>query len=284
MHDAEVHTNPVLERESRSKILLDIRKLRGVESEKPRVHIGFAGYFNLEMAAEYRPDALLLCDANPKQQKFWNTVIHELKAHESPAGFEKAMRGRALDGCHFTTDAGEEVTLRQEVYSRRRVRRAKNQAVPDSSCKGWLRDPEAYAYMRDLAQHDKIQAMTIDIVNPQEMQGLREKIDAQGYEVGTLYSSNIFEYVQPVKFASSNSMEGKFCKNFSGRSNSFFEGKIDKMALRDMMINLRHVADDKTRIYVSPSFKSMMVIEGRDGLSNMTQKDGLNLNYTGAAR
>lgn len=64
-----------------------IQNLRIQHPHQPYAQIGFAGFFNLELAAHTRPDALVLCDINPRQKIFWQEVQRRLIAAPTPQDF-----------------------------------------------------------------------------------------------------------------------------------------------------------------------------------------------------
>lgn len=88
--DHEVaHSKPIMECEHRAQVMARLKKDLKHHQGPNRVHMGVAGFFNLQIAATTKPDYLLLLDYNTAQETFWHHVIDELKTAESLKDFKR---------------------------------------------------------------------------------------------------------------------------------------------------------------------------------------------------
>lgn len=159
----QIFSTPRLEVEHRKIVLERLTKDKSEYHHGPdRVHIGVAGFFNLEIAAVTRPDYILCLDCNTAQPQFWKEVVSALKDNDSIAGFRK------------------------------------NCGLVNGYYANWLREPDAYAHLHKLAKEGRIATGTIDIIGGMDRaEAIGATLKRLSLKTDTAYWSNIGAYLLP---------------------------------------------------------------------------------------
>jgi hypothetical protein len=171
------HFIPIAEDEDRAEVLQYL-PARHIPDGK-RVHIGVGGVFNLQMAAETKPDRLLLLDANKNQPRLWYEVIALLKDNPTQEGFWAAMQSRFRDDA-LTVARGKPIKLRGAYYMR--THPLNEFSMPE----------DGYRHLHQLAREGKIACAVVDLFNDRTrcaaLGGLLREQELQG---DSMYWSNV---------------------------------------------------------------------------------------------
>lgn len=206
---AEVHFAPVGETRQQEEILAKWLPSHTTLASSKRLHIGVAGGFNFSIAAQTRPEKILLLDINAEQEKFWRIIIDLLKEHATSQQFLAAF-DNLLSGEHFNG-----IALRD------------NKDYPHNA--DWITNPDSYDYLHQMACQGNIAATTFDIIHDEHAsKALREVFKEQCLYPATCYWSNIGESIQPRHLYS----------NVSFRESAFPDmGKTHNYPARDFYQN-----------------------------------------------
>lgn len=196
---AEVHTFPINERHHQKKIL-KMTKPRQVP-DHARIHVGVAGFFNFDMAAKAKSDAIVLCDINQDQIIFWRSIIKLLAQSPDRNSFRKAFAER-VDYARYHHGLGETQASRA-VVDLRWYDISKQHPNPDDFLRGqhWLRSPKAYQHLHRLAQEGMIATAPLDILDEAQCSVFGERIAALDFGgrkplVDTIYGANVYDLMQ----------------------------------------------------------------------------------------
>lgn len=257
---ASVHTMPVGEEVHRGRILRTL-PAEGKAQGRLRAHVGFAGFFNFEMAAVTQPDLVVLLDINPAQQPFFKEVLGILQREPTAEGFQKAFLSRIVHGQDpsFKVKGGT-----VDMYHARYLPEYFAQA-------GWMK-PEAYALLHAMAREGRIVTLRVDAMDRNHMHAIRYWMDKEGIAAESIYGSNIADFASPR--IDTDRME-RMPKHAQGdlhallaagamqeRRGDFYHRGLagaDPQAMR-LLAN-----DDASRLYGSSTMKQpLIVIEGKE--------------------
>jgi hypothetical protein len=235
------------------------------ETMHGRVYAGCAGMMNLDYAAALRAPALLLFDINPLQALFWQDltklIAETSKAEDFVAqllDFTKQLyyKIEALHGQENLRnmyppvvpegryDAGAEDNERCSPFRGLSYRRAAEWAeyrlTQHEADKNWLGNPARYRHIHELAKHNAIAAVTLDVRDSVACRQVEDALKAVKYSVGTyneqkpdapvfaekeqqgtaigfLYRSNVGHYLRWNKAEIAKQVEaGQIARDFTG--------------------------------------------------------------------
>jgi hypothetical protein len=203
---------------------------------KGRCHVGFSGWFNLDVACRRRSEAIIICDANPESTQFVRHTLELVALHRERKTFVNAMCRvyNWEDGpkrhTHFAPFLHDDATLyahdtedlvrtsldlaaqllfsTETSFAKRRPERAEDEPIAEMRCElkradSWLATDERYAFVRGLALTERITALTCDACDVERLAQVRAIVEAYGLVIDTLYVSNIEDYVnqEPERYA-----------------------------------------------------------------------------------
>ncbi len=178
-----VYVCPSAEYNDQAHIIRMLRKRGKPEGDK-RMHVGVAGFFNFDMAAITRPQAILLLDNNRDALRVWDVAIDTLKTCEHPRMF----KDRFLAGLDALQREDSTIRLQPRDYMA---------AYLDDDAR-WIKNAKAYAHIRDLAMNGAILKGEMDIVAANAApQQVGQAIRDSGFVIDTAYWSNIGQYNSP---------------------------------------------------------------------------------------
>lgn len=159
---------------------------RQMPQSGPRAHVGVAGFFNADIAAHTRPDAMVLIDINRHAVEVWKIAVDTLACSATP----KAFRSMFMNRLDAFAAQHEGIDMQPEKYIRDYLRHEAH----------WLKRPDAYAHLRMLAQQDRIACGVMDVLDTGTAASqLGDAIRTTGHHVDTAYWSNIGQFVAPYE-------------------------------------------------------------------------------------
>lgn len=203
----DVHTFPVNEGRHRDQILAEVKRDYAAlprERDYARVHLGFAGFFNFDVAALGHYDGMVLCDLNQDQIRFWNKVIELLAQYENPGAFRKAFakcyekiehEGNTRSDHYFhVDDVGGRVQLRFQS-SDKMFSFSANTFLSDQE---WIKDAKMYRHLHDMAKAGNIAAVPLDAHSKEQCSALGDaiaaaNINSKPVKLDSIYASNIYD-------------------------------------------------------------------------------------------
>lgn len=198
-HRAPVHTFPVNEDTHCREILARVVQDAGKPHDKPRLHLGVAGFFNFDVAACGKHDGLILADINTDQVAFWRSVIQLVATSPTPNAFREAFCAQT-DGTKFSLLPPESefrpmVELRYEDLQRKSSLHSPIQFLAQQR---WLKSPELYQRIHEMAKDGRIASIELNLFDAAQCRGVREavsklKIDGQSPTLATVYGSNVYD-------------------------------------------------------------------------------------------
>lgn len=215
-----IHTFPVRESASRAAILRVLGKshTRAESRDTQQVHVGAAGFFNLDMIAKSRADAAVFIDYNPNQIKFWKgegeykgfiTMLRDCETREAlHEALRPENRSKYLNP-DWPTNTGWEysaITKQMEPIPSTMGAMATSQLVKECGVLADEGDTESYQHLHQLAKTGRLAAIQIDITKAADCEALHNAIagykpqqetSQKPFGVHTVYSSNILELLTP---------------------------------------------------------------------------------------
>ncbi|MBA4274544.1 MAG: hypothetical protein C0436_02700 [Alphaproteobacteria bacterium] len=183
-----VHLTPVWEPEHQALILKHIRAREHVPPltamRNLRTHVGVAGWFNFDVFAQGKHDAMLLIDSNRNQTDFWREFIPLLARCKDAKTLRNEFLLHSDEYRGWRMDSGEYLPIRA---SDREVREALD-AMP------WMRDEEMYGRVHEAAREGRILAADANIYDRERIGHLRRLCDGGRLDVTSIYASNIEDF------------------------------------------------------------------------------------------
>lgn len=188
-------------------------------------HIGFSGWYNLDLMALRQSSLGIICDHNPENAYFLSVTLNTLLKCANREEFVNKMR-------HFI-DTHDFDQLKREPGNNldAAIKFSGNFRADTESCfpsnevnghlkvkTGWLANEERFQFIKFLAQNDKIVLLTEDIMATETFIKIRKLLQENSVEIDTLYLSNISAYM--------NSPEAKACFTETVQALSERETKI----------------------------------------------------------
>lgn len=161
------------------------------ERKENACHIGFSGWYNLDVVATRRSSYAVVCDFNPQNQKFLAKTLHLIKESSNREEFVNNMV-EYLDKStiSFSPNLNDDLPEYSEGYSpQEEVRR---ELTRDGS---WLASDEKFEYIKTLAENDKFALITEDVRNTKTFKKIAKILKKNRLQVDTLYLSNISKYM-----------------------------------------------------------------------------------------
>lgn len=189
---APAHAQPIGESMFRPSVLKHaIKHVEEVrqKTDKPLVHIGFAGFFNFDLIVESKPDNAILCDINNNQALFWNEIFDMIENSQTSSIF---MRRWADKLTKQDTSKAAVMTCKSGIQFICRTSPTDNYF---QECK-WLEE-ENYRFLRKMIKKKKVLAVTLSATDPAGAEKLSHYLAENNFEVGTIYASNISETMTP---------------------------------------------------------------------------------------
>ena len=213
-----IHTFPVRESRSRKAILEHVADsyVRPETRDAQHVHVGAAGFFNLDMAVRSRADACVFIDINPNQIAFWKGegnykgFIAMLRDFDSPEALKRAFETKTVRNQYLNpewpTNLGWDFNGKKYVEKPGILAQMNfddfTQECP--SLRGEDGELQGYAHLHQLATSGRMAAVLVDITNAKDCKTLHDPIASyqppsasRPFAVGHVYSSNILELLTP---------------------------------------------------------------------------------------
>ena len=173
-----------------NEVKLDKTKefLKNCETSKERNHFGFSAWHNFDIMVVRQSERGILCDFNPKWQKFLHLTLLELNNASNRHSFTEHMKiyvnqNLSEFGSKVSPDSDDEI-LPKDIIDQELNR-------PGS----WLSTDEGFSYIQKLAKDGKISIVVADIRDEQKFQELGNILKQNAVSIDTLYVSNIAEWM-----------------------------------------------------------------------------------------
>ncbi len=179
----EVHVMPVMEEPHLKRVLEHVRSYADrVPGALPRtMHVGVAGWFNLEVLAQGKHDYVLLMDTNMEQSLFWKDMVQLLAENESPMRLRAVVKDRMTAQGKWKLPDGQMLELRSE----------RNEIDFGLLTMEWLKDKQHYARVHEAAKEGRILTADANIYDRERLGAMRRWCDANQMAVTSIYASNI---------------------------------------------------------------------------------------------
>lgn len=150
------------------------------------IHIGWACQFNYDVIAIRHPQQAIICDINSGMHHLYEKINELIKLNNNKKDFLEQLN-------EFLNhpEVAENLSYNYEYRSPGEL--LKFLTHEDS----WLSSDESYEYVRTMHIEGRITYLALDITNDSGyFTELRQWIDNSGYQVDTLYASNIVEWLK----------------------------------------------------------------------------------------
>lgn len=138
------------------------------------VHLGLGGFYNLDIAATGVPYVITF-DINSNQKNFWQVAKEIiLKSADSDDCIERMIAAKSRLDCRVNPKS----SFKSDIYAEK--------TRPGS----WLR-PENFPKIRKLFEEERFQHISLDILDTERCQKLREYLDERKVNVNSIYLSNV---------------------------------------------------------------------------------------------
>lgn len=170
-------------------------------------YLGAAGFLNLTYAAHLEAERIILFDINPAQAIFWNEISENLARNPTSEGFKSDVpkmianiyRKAAFIKNHFEK---QDLFRGFEQPAEEGFEKGKNPKLEkwilsntqENTELEWLKNPELYKHLHNVAKKDNICSLTIDVMDEQAWEQLAEVLEEEDYHVGFAYLSNIIAF------------------------------------------------------------------------------------------
>lgn len=184
-----------------SNVAASFEKLSSIESING-CHVGFSGWYNLDIAAERRSSRVIICDINPENAFFLGESLRILRKSVDPDEFIQRMIGFVEEN-EFRTN-GIRVLNKNIANSIFFSANVSNDPLYQGTCftadelrvelkrpLSWVFDLEKFYHIKRLAISDKIVVLTENICNTETFLRLKKILMDNGVPIETLYLSNI---------------------------------------------------------------------------------------------
>lgn len=181
----------------------DVRKiLLGTPKVNGGCHIGFSGMHNFDIMAMRKSEYGIICDFNPDNKRFLNLLVDLTKISPNRESFVKKLIAFIKEN---------EKVASKELFQSPSLPRSSitfslnvdSMLDPDQEVAGelyregsWLSTDEGFATIKEMALKDKIIAITQDIRSTENFKAIAKTLRDNSLEIDTLYTSNIFEYME----------------------------------------------------------------------------------------
>lgn len=156
-------------------------------------HIGFSSWFNFDIIVKRQSSRAILIDFNPNTKSFLvetlNCVITSKNRSEFSDKIHRYIENNSEKFSNNVSEGAERVFYEDcectadEVYAEANIQGT------------WLNSDEGFNYIKKLAMEGKISIITEDICSPEKFKRIANVINENGYNVDTLYISNISRYM-----------------------------------------------------------------------------------------
>ncbi len=212
--------------------MLDFLQVRGKFSAyQNKVHVGFSGWFNLDIMAVMQQPYGVFADINATQKPFWEATFATLAATPHRRDFPEAIA---------TTYAG--FSIRSNATLQRDINQY--QTTPH-----FLSNDYLYDHLHTAARDGRMAAITLDILDTARIQQLAESLQQQNLQVGSVYISNI---MMTFKAFSVTAMAYAISPN-KVRNDTF-------QALNTSLSNIKHLCHDHDVIMIEGSIGNGVVV------------------------
>ena len=158
------------------------KSLSSAKLRENGIHIGFAGFFNLDIMANAKSSGGILCDVNSNQQPMWNKVFDVIRKIDAD-----------IESGKITEENGRTETISKlghELKFDKFQLKELDDCIKDAS--SWLGTDENFSHIRKLVANNAIGAITLDITDDKSgFEKLSNFIKDKDAVVDTIYTSNI---------------------------------------------------------------------------------------------
>ena len=172
-----------------------LEKARSILRQKPlqpqSCHIGFSGWYNLDIISLRKSTYGILCDFSPAQKSFLEQTFNVVKQSFTRQIFVEKMLA------YLNSPAGSRITFspnfnRGPIICSDQREEIKSELTQDGS---WLSSDEGFKYIRNLVLKDKISVLSMDVRDTKRFKLISKLFQDNGIVVDTLYLSNICDYM-----------------------------------------------------------------------------------------
>jgi len=192
---------------------------------QPRCHVGFSGWYNLDLICANEATHGLICDFNPFNKEFIDQTITVLLDRNTHSRFDFV---RAM--CYYVQEQDKAVLkLVREGKKYHHIITFSPNVHPDVECvesyieiemllkrpNSWLSSDENFMYIQRLAKNNCLLAITLDIRDSDRLASLAKIYRDNEMEIDCLYLSNIYDYMKSghEKLAFKKSVQVLISKN-----------------------------------------------------------------------
>jgi hypothetical protein len=148
-------------------------------------HIGFACWYNYDLIAIRRPQKAFICDCDENMLALYNLMKKIILDADGPDAFLEA----------FWQDLSSNIKLDfQGLLSENEFlptcKDLKNKVLG----KGWMTN-EGFAVVKQMFAEDKIHFRLLDITDSRACEQIAHEIQSSGLQAGTIYGSNILDWL-----------------------------------------------------------------------------------------
>ena len=129
-----------------------IQKVAAQKNTKPKLHLGWGSYRNLDVVAACQSDYVMICDVSVRQMEIWFATLAAIRLANLPEEFVNVfasfMRSKTRPRYPVATEPVFEKWLIQDTNRKT----------------SWLNSIEKYKYIKTLIQEERIEFLCCDIL------------------------------------------------------------------------------------------------------------------------
>lgn len=179
-------------------------------AKKPRLgqaYLGAAGWINLSYIAATQAPYGLMIDVNPLQTLLWQKTFGMVAVSPTPQDILPRMSRLKERMSVDIRNAFGDCVLSENDIQRSRIPLKTLHMMRDSwptDIGVWMECSDApetqwlhknYGHLHNMAKNDRLAALTIDLTDAAAWDELAENLKPQNIKFGTIYSSNIFDFL-----------------------------------------------------------------------------------------
>lgn len=162
-------------------------------------HIGFSGWYNLNIMALRGSTRAIICDFNPENGLFFDFTLKYLLCSQTRKEFLEKIKvyikayGYNTNPKLTPDQLKHSVTISPSFFCMSPLEEIESYMTSEH---GWLHTEERFQHIRNLAVAGKIAAVTLDIRNVEKFKKIKNLLqDNTNVNIDTVYISNIYAYI-----------------------------------------------------------------------------------------
>ncbi|HEY5236704.1 MAG TPA: hypothetical protein VIJ14_11040 [Rhabdochlamydiaceae bacterium] len=152
---------------------------------KRRVHIGFSGWFNLDLMAVTHPAYGILCDYDNKMMDIYRGIGESLN--------KSANRREFVSNFEMFINENSQQLFSLPPAEIPKLFNIRNELQRPGS---WLASEASFQVIKNLSTSGRLIFLNVDITDKQAFIQLKSWLDESHLELDTLYTSNIIDWLQ----------------------------------------------------------------------------------------